>query len=332
MIVRINCGTQAECDGALARNGIPILLGDGNFLVLGNSYVVARESSHVVARESSHVVARESSRVVARESSRVEAWGSSRVVAWGSSRVEARGSSRVEARGSSRVEARGSSRVEAWGSSRVVARGSSHVVARGSSHVVARGSSHVVAWGSSHVVARGSSHVEAWGSSHVVARGSSHVVAQGSSHVVASKLVAIHQHSDQARIDGGVVIRVKRPKTPLEWCEFYGARIEDGHAILFKGVNVNFESPHGIKYAPGTMPTARDWDGGKAECGGGLHFSPHPIATLEYNVNAERFIACPVKLEDIFIHPNPEMPNKVKAKGVSLPCYETDRWGKKVPA
>ena len=52
--------------------------------------------------------------------------------------------------------------------------------------------------------------------------------------------------------------------------------------------------------------------------------------TFEYNSDATKFVACPVKLEDIFIHPNPEMPNKVKAKGVSLPCYEVDRYGKRV--
>ena len=213
--------------------------------------------------------------------------------------------------------------------------GTAYVVALESSHVVARGSSHVVAWGSSHVEALGSSHVEAWGSSHVVAlesshveaRGSSHVVAWGSSHVEASSLVAVHQHSTDSKVSGGVVIVVKAPKTPAEWCEYYGARIEDGHAILFKGVDENFKSPHGICYAPGTMPTAPDWDGGKHECGGGLHFSPSPLATLEFNASAKRFIACPIKLEEIAVHPKPSYPNKVKAPRVAKPCYEVDRYG-----
>ena len=43
-----------------------------------------------------------------------------------------------------------------------------------------------------------------------------------------------------------------------------------------------------------------------------------------------QFVACPVKLEDIFIHPQPEYPNKVKAKGVSMPIWEVDRYGKKL--
>jgi hypothetical protein len=235
------------------------------------------------------------------------------------------GTQYVEARESSHVEARESSHVEARESSHVVAWESSHVEAWGSSHVEARGSSHVEAWGSSHVEARGSSHVVAWESSHVVA--------WGSSHVVATPQVAIHQHSADAKVKGGVVIVVKMPKTPLEWCEFYGAKIEDNHAILFKGVNDNFKSPRGGDYTPGTMPEAPDRDLPEyrgQECGGGLHFSPHPPMTFEYNSSATKFVACPVKLEDIFVHPEAEMPNKVKAPRVSLPCYEVDRYGKKI--
>jgi hypothetical protein len=220
---------------------------------------------------------------------------------------------------------------DAW----FVIRGSSHVEAWGSSHVVAWGSSHVVAWGSSHVEARESSHVVAWGSSHVEAWGSSHVEAWGSSHVVATPQVAIHQHSTDSKIRGGVVIVVKMPKTPVEWCEFYGAKIENDHAILFKGVDDNFLSPRGGNYTPGTMPQAPDKDAPEyrgQECGGGLHFSPHPLMTLEYNSEAKRFVACPVKLKDIFVHPKAQMPNKVKAPRVSLPCYEVDRYGKRIDA
>ena len=335
---RVNCKTQKQCDAALKDGDLPVLIGDGWFRIQGHAYVVAWGSSHVVARESSHVEAR--------ESSYVEAWGSSHVVAWESSHVEARESSHVEARESSYVEAWGSSHVVAWGSSHVVARESSHVEARESSNVEAWGSSHVEAWESSHVEARGSSHVEAressnvvawgsshveaWGSSHVEARESSNVEAWGSSHVVATKFVAVRQHPGKSTVSGGVIIAVPAPKTPADWCEFYGAKHDGEVAILFKAVGDDYRSPHRTNYAPGTMPEAEDWDGGQAECGGGLHFCAHPLAALGFNDSAKRFVACPVRLVDISVHPSPCYPNKIKAKRVCAPIYEVDRYGSKL--
>jgi hypothetical protein len=344
--MRVECKTQQECDAALLAGNIPVLIGDGYFTIKGNAYVeacgsssvVAWESSRVEAWESSRVVARESSSVVARESSRVEAWesssvearGSSRVEAWGSSSVEARGSSSVVACGSSSVEARGSSRVEAWGSSSVVARESSSVEARESSRVEAWESSRVEAWESSRVEAWGSSRVEAWGSSRVVARESSSVVARESSRVEASKFVAVQIHSDNTKINGGVQIMVIAPSTPVEWCEYYGAKIEDDCAILYKAVDENFLSPHGFLYAPGTTPACNDWDGIKRECGGGLHFSPSPSGAKNYNPSAKKFVACPVELTQIVVHQNAQYPDKVKAPRVAKPIYEVDMWGGRV--
>ena len=201
---------------------------------------------------------------------------------------------------------------------------------RGSSYVVARESSDVVARGSSHVEARGSSHVEAWESSHVEAWGSSHVEAWGSSHVVASKQVAVHKHEKSVTVKGGVVIVVKTLTNPKEWCEFYGVKIEKGTAILFKAVRDDYRSAHEFLYQPGTTPAAPDWDGGKAECGGGLHFSPSPVHAMEFDSDAVRFVACPVKLSEIVVHKNASYPKKVKAPRVFKPIYEVNRYGEKI--
>lgn len=109
--------------------------------------------------------------------------------------------------------------------------------------------------------------------------GSAHVVAWESAHVVASQYVGVHQHSDAAVIVGGTVIRVKPPTNPVEWCAFYGAAVKDGVAIVYKGVRDDYRSGRGFLYAPGTTQEAPDWDGRVRECGGGLHFSPHPGMT-----------------------------------------------------
>ena len=214
-------------------------------------------------------------------------------------------------------------------------------------NVEARGSSHVEAWESSHVVAWGSSHVEAWGSSHVEARESSHVVAWESSHVVAwgnvfirlfsavkvkcAASVIVIVHGSNEAIEGGQKHIAVKPKTAKEWCLFWGVKVTKSIAVVFKGVNKDWVSPKGTSYKPGTSPVAPDWDGGKVECGGGLHFSPCPSMTLEFNAAAEKFVACPIKLQDIVVHPDGSYPQKIKAKGVTGgKCYEVDREGNKI--
>jgi len=165
-------------------------------------------------------------------------------------------------------------------------------------------------------------------SSHVVAWESSHVVAWESSHVVASKFVSVHLHSPQAKVEGGVVIQVPKPTTVDDWCEFYGTPIRDGVAILYKTVRADFKSAHGFLYSPGSSPEATDWDGGRDECGGGLHFSPHPAMALEFDSSGTRFVACPVAVADIRPPQTTDSyPHKVKARRVIGPIVEVDRTG-----
>jgi hypothetical protein len=121
--------------------------------------------------------------------------------------------------------------------------------------------------------------------------GSSTVRAYGSSTVRASKYSAIHVLSKTCKAKGGVQIRPKRPKMAKEWCAHYGVDVVKGVAILFKGVNAEWKTSRNFEYKPGSTPKAPDWDGGKAECGGGLHFSPTPGHVLEFEPHAKHFIA-----------------------------------------
>ena len=204
------------------------------------------------------------------------------------------------------------------------------VLAEGNTMPILIGSAWFNVSGSAHVVARESAHVEAWGSAHVVAWGSAHVVAWESAHVEASRYVAVHQHSDVAVVVGGTVIRVPKPTTATEWCAFYGVPINgDGIVVLYKAVRDDYRSRHDFAYQPGTIVQAPDWDGGRAECGGGLHFSPYPAMAREFDDKVTRYIACPVALDDL--RPPSEgdqFPAKIKARRVCRPIYEVDRAGK----
>ena len=100
--------------------------------------------------------------------------------------------------------------------------------------------------------------------------------------------------------------------------------------MLYKALNANCSSGYGFDYTPGTVPAAPDWDGGKAECGGGLHFCSSPLHALAFFSDATRFMACPVRLKDIVVHKDAQYPTKVKAKGCCGPVYEVDRYGEPV--
>jgi hypothetical protein len=112
------------------------------------------------------------------------------------------------------------------------------------------------------------------------------------------------------------------PSAPAQWCRYYGIPVEDGVAVLFKAVDEDFSSGRGTSYRPGTSPAAPDWDGGERECGGGLHLSPRPTFALAAPEDDVRFVACPVRLADIAVHPRPLYPDKVKVPAVCAPVYE----------
>jgi hypothetical protein len=183
------------------------------------------------------------------------------------------------------------------------------------------------------VVLEGSSHVEARESSHVVARGSSSICAFADSVVVATKYVAVQKRDHTVTVTGdGVVIEVPPITTAEQWCEFYGINVKDGIATLFKAVRGNYASGHDATFfwTPGTMPRVPKMD--TNECGVGLHAVAHPTMGLQfYSAPDVRFVACPVKLEDIRVTHPASYPFKVKFKQVAVPVYEVDRYGKALP-
>ena len=202
---------------------------------------------------------------------------------------------------------------------------------RGNGVFEVRGSSTVTAYGSSTVRACDSSAVRACDSSTVTACDSSTVTACGSSTVTASKYVPVQILSSRVKVGGGVQIRKPSPKTAAAWCSEYQIKPIKGVVILYKAVGDNFHSPQGCDYSPGTIPVAADWDGGEAECGGGLHFSPFPWMAMKFNPDAKRFIACPVRVKDIGKpHKDASYPDKCKAMGCCAPTWECDIDGKPV--
>ena len=119
--------------------------------------------------------------------------------------------------------------------------------------------------------------------------------------------------------------------TPEKWCVFFDVEVCDGVAVIYKGTDNDFRSPHGVSYAPGTIPKADDWDGGKDECGGGLHFSPKPGWTRAYNCNAKHYVACPVRLSDMRPPKSSDnYPDKIKASGCCAPVWGCDVEGKPI--
>jgi hypothetical protein len=189
----------------------------------------------------------------------------------------------------------------------------------------------LVAWESSqpHVVARGSSQP------HVVARGICQLAIRGAVKVIAAATVAIVILGGKPSIEGGGFVQRLDRSTPRAWCDYHGVRVEAGVAILFKVVRKDFTTPQrGFAYRPGTAPVAPDWDGGGRECGGGLHFSPTTHHALEFSDGISRadrrFVACPVALATLVVHPDGQYPQKVKAPGLAGPCWECDEYGKPV--
>ena len=227
-----------------------------------------------------------------------------------------------------------SGRIEAWGSSQphVVAWGSSqpHVVARESSqpHVEARGSSqpHVEAWESSQP------HVVAWESSqpHVVAREWVSLVVSGKCVVSLTKNCTALLLNFTGKISGKGLIRRLLINTVKKWLDYHGATVTSGVATLYKCVDDKFTTDKGTDYTPGQTPVAPDWDGGKNECGGGLHFCAQPGAARGF-YDGKKFVAVPVRVKDMRKpRMSDEYPTKIKARGACGPTIEVDVYGKPV--
>lgn len=193
-----------------------------------------------------------------------------------------------------------------------------HIAVTGSASIsiVARGSSapSIVAWGSS------AAYMDARAFARALIRGSVMVNAWPTATVVCQGKTGWH-------VDG-VEPKVIDISSARAWCDYYGVEVVDGIATVYKALDGDFHSRGNTYYTPGTAPSAPDWDGGAKECGGGLHFSPHPKIALNFKSNATRFVACGVALADMRApHGNDEYPEKIKARRVTRPCVEVTRDG-----
>jgi hypothetical protein len=168
-------------------------------------------------------------------------------------------------------------------------------------------------------VARGSSHVEAWAYAQIQ-------IASAGVRAKATANVAVLLRGG-GKADGGRQTTVDI-STAEKWCEYYGLDIVDGVVVLYKALNEDFTSPHGMGYAPGVSPKAPDWNP-EIECGGGLHFSPCPVMALAFHTAGTRFAGCPIRVDEIVVHPNGQYLEKVKAPRCG-PCFEVDRNGEPV--
>jgi len=161
-----------------------------------------------------------------------------------------------------------------------------------------------------------------------------HVFARHAAKVFATAFVAITILSARATVEGGVQITPPDITTGAAWCEHYGVDVgDDGIATLYKAVDEAWCSPHGFAYVPGTTPEAPDWDGGKQECGGGLHFCPQSWMVERWFEDWKHIVACPVRVEDISAHGfEADYPDKCKARRVCEPIFEVDINGKRIDA
>jgi len=192
----------------------------------------------------------------------------------------------VEASGSASVRASGSASVRAFDSASVRAFDSASVRAFDSASVRAFDSASVRAFGSASVRASGSASVSAFGSASVSAFGSASVSAFDSASVRASSKVAVHLHSGQAHVDGGVLIDhtdVDLTDVPT-WLEYRGITVDDGVATFYKAVDQDLYAGHGwtpTRYPIGETVTAPDWDPAQ-RCGHGLHATGDPGLSETY--------------------------------------------------
>ncbi|OKI47261.1 DUF7666 domain-containing protein, partial [Micromonospora sp. CB01531] len=196
------------------------------------------------------------------------------------------------------------------------------------------GSATVEASGSATVEASGSATVRASGSATVRASGTSSVHAHHDATVTAGSHVAVHLHSGQATVTGGVVIDITQLdlSTAAVWCDHHGIPVTDGKAVLYKalGDDLTAGQDYGkpTVYAIGETVTCDDW-ADNADCGGGLHFSPTPHMASQYASSATRWLA--VEVDVATLRPIDGGTPKAKAPGCRV-LREVDAFGRELAA
>lgn len=181
---------------------------------------------------------------------------------------------------------------------------------------------------------------DVWGSGVVVASaGTIHAHEDLTVHVVgyapevhAERNVLVRNFEAYGTITGsGTVVLGNRAANAdgipaIDWLAIYGITPdEEGVVTLYKGVNEHWTTDHGFDYSPGATPVAQDYSRDPI-CGGGLHFSPTPFHTGEYNHRISHYMACRVAVENIVV-----IGNKIKTDRVLEPgCVEVDVFGRPI--
>jgi hypothetical protein len=131
------------------------------------------------------------------------------------------------------------------------------------------------------------------------------------------------------KITGGVLIEIPACDEPAEWCDYYGLPVKRGKAVVFKAVDDDLKSGHGLVYPVGERVTDTAFKDHR-ECGDGLHFSPRPAMARQYFMGATRFLACEVALKDVVVIRSGSGPSdKVKASACRV-LHEVDVDGEPV--
>ena len=118
------------------------------------------------------------------------------------------------------------------------------------------------------------------------------------------------------------------PQTAQEWCAHHGVEVTDGVATLFKAVDADFNSYRGLSYAPGSLPQRTGLGRRRAGVRRRHPSLPRPGLALARSYGAQRFVACPVRVEDIAVYPGGDYKDVVKVPGVCAPVYEVDELGR----
>jgi hypothetical protein len=259
------------------------------------------------------------SRVRGRENCSIVGWGNCSIEGWGNCSIEGWENCSIVGRENCSIEGRENCSIEGWGNCSIEGWENCSIVGRENCSIVGWGNCSIEGWENCSIVGWENCSIRAWSD-----RGS----------IKAAKNVVVMKHNPAATISGGRVLEMHRPETAEGWCEFYGVEIRKGGrfsrklagqdvAILFKVLPKDLVAYGGFQYVIGETPAAPDWDGGKRECGGGLHFSPTPRHAEKFGGEG-RYIACPVLVSELCVHPDGMYPQKVKAPGCCAPIWEVD--------
>lgn len=149
----------------------------------------------------------------------------------------------------------------------------------------------------------GSATVHAWHKATVLAWDSATVLAWGSATVRAGSHTAVHLHSVDATVHGGVLIdHTSVDLTAARvWAAYHGVDIITlagvEHMVVYKAVRDDLRSAYGSTYPIGGIVACDDFADTDA-CGAGLHFSPTPTQARLYDDDATRYLECHVRLDE----------------------------------